>query len=182
MPPDKASAARTTPACSAGSGRPGPLIATARASACDCRDSPIPVRVEAVDALLRRMAPCHSRHDGDQPADLLRAGVGAVAVASTWWLVAGELARRVHTDLADQRSVVGLLWRMTLAERRAFLDAALLGSDAGRAPGSARFRARHVGDLDVFQVALTVTGQRGDVTARTDGAIGVVRRRAAAGY
>jgi DNA modification methylase len=140
-----------------------------------------PGKADVIDALLRRIAPDHRRYDRERPYTSRRDGA-TVAVSEATWYFTGDIARRVRADLPGKRPTFPLLWRMTLAERRAFLDAALAGDGSRcKRTGSQQFYAKHRADLEVFQAALTLTGQRGRITmrhGREGGSVSVTPRAA----
>jgi hypothetical protein len=126
-----------------------------------------PKKSDEIDALMVRVAPDHKVYERDRPYTR-RSGTVVTTTERTWFF-SGDIARWVRADLPGKRPTAELLWRMTLVERRAFLDAAIAGDGSTcELTGSQQFYAKHRADLDLFQIALTLTGQRGRISMRTD--------------
>lgn len=117
-----------------------------------------PAKVAEIEALFDRIKPDRKRYDRTRP--YTHKGVTRDA-SETCWFFTGELAQRVRADLPGKRPTWSLLWRMTQAEKLAFLDAAMKGDGSGD-----DFYQKHPEDLTWFQALLAVTGQRGKINLR----------------
>lgn len=117
-----------------------------------------PAKVAEIEALFERINPGRKRYDRTRP--YTHNGVTRDA-SETCWFFTGELAQRVRLDLPDKRPTWSLLWRMTQAEKLAFLDAAMKGDGSGD-----DFYQKQPEDLTWFQALLSVTGQRGKINLR----------------
>lgn len=117
-----------------------------------------PAKVAEIEALFDRVKPDRKRYDRTRPYTYK--GITRDS-SETCWFFSGELAHRVRADLPDKRPTWSLLWRMTQAEKRAFMDAAMKGDGSGD-----DFYQKHPDDLTWFQALLSVTGQRGKINLR----------------
>lgn len=115
-----------------------------------------PQYVDELDALLGSFEASHSRYDRER--DYLSRKVG-----ETCWYFAGALAQRVRADLVDKRPTWDLMWRMTLAEKTAFWNAAMKGDGSLT---SGQFYQKDKADLEWAQTLLHMMGQRGRLTMR----------------
>lgn len=125
--------------------------------------------VAEIGALLDRLGP-HKRYDRD------RSYKGRNYVESTWF-VTGELAERVRADLPGKRPTYPLLWRMTMPEREAFLDAAMKGDGTGWCGTSPQFFQQHEDDLEWVQTLLHTMNRAGKVGMRPNRLGGAVYLR-----
>lgn len=113
-------------------------------------------RVAEIDTLLGRIAPQHRRYDRTRE-------YRGREYVETMWFFSGELAERVRADLPGKRPTYALLWRLSLAERRALWDAAMKGDGSGD-----DFYSKHPADLEWAQSLLATMGQRGKIAMRRD--------------
>lgn len=135
-------------------------------------------KVDEIAGLMDRMGP-HKRYD--QPRTYTRRNGERLDYVAVTWFFTGDLAARVRGDLPSKRPTYDLLWRMTLIEKRAFIDAALKGDGAQqRNSGAWTFYQSDPADREWFVTALALVGWRGHDTARqsprTGGSVSVSRR------
>lgn len=122
--------------------------------------------VDEIDALVSRqtIAKRYERERSYAYAD------GERTYVETTWFITGEFANCIRRDLPGKRPTYELLWRMTEAEKLAFMEAALRGDGSEHAkPGqcpSRTFFQKHEDDLVWFQTLLALVGQRGKVSMR----------------
>ncbi len=131
-------------------------------------------KCDEIAALFDRLGP-HKRYD-QQRTYIRRNGQPHPYTATTWYF-SGDLARRIRADLPGKRPTYDLLWRMTQAEKRALLRAALLGDGSQGSTGSWQFYQRHEDDLVWMQTLLALVGQAGKVGMRPDRDSGAVYLR-----
>src|ERR1035441_1419919 len=134
-------------------------------------------KVDDIAALMDRLGP-HKRYDYDRTYQSRRDDAERTYTAVTWFFT-GELAQRVRADLPAKHPTYDLLWRMTLAEKRAFLAAALAGDGSQGAKGAWQFYQNHDGDLEWFVTLLALVGWRGHKASRkaprTGGSVSVTQ-------
>jgi DNA modification methylase len=118
-----------------------------------------PEKVATIAALLDRVAPGHKRYDRERP--YTPRGGEPVTVSEACWFFSGDMALRVRADLPDKHPSWSLLWRMTLAEKRAFWAAAMAGDGSGD-----DFYQKSQADLEWAQALLACIGQRGKIAMR----------------
>lgn len=123
-------------------------------------------KVAEIDALLDRLG-AHKRYSYER-AHVSRKTGPYTYQAVTWYFSGDDLARRVRADLPDKHPTYDLLWRMTLAEKRAFLRAALLGDGSQSKSGSESwtFEQKDAADRQWFVTLLALVGWRGHDYAR----------------
>lgn len=114
-------------------------------------------KIAEIAALMDRLG-THKRYERE------REYKGRTYTETTWFFT-GELAEAVRRDLPGKRPTYDLLWRMTGAEKRAMLDAALLG-DGSRCNGVWQFYQQHEDDLVWLQTLLALIGRSGKVGMR----------------
>ncbi|MBP7704168.1 MAG: hypothetical protein KA105_02645 [Caulobacter sp.] len=117
-----------------------------------------PGKVHEIDALVGRVVGAHKRYDRERT---YTRGEISRPYSETCWFFSGDMADRVRADLPDKRPSWPLLWRMTLAEKLAFWDAAMKGDGSGH-----DFYQKHESDLVWAQALLALIGQRGKVAMR----------------
>lgn len=132
-------------------------------------------KVDEIDALLDRLG-AHSRYSYDRTHESRHRG--AIEYQAVTWYFSGDLAERVRRDLPGKHPTFDLLWRMSLAEKRAFLRAALLGDGSLTKPildkrtgkvrrgGAWSLEQKHAGDRAWFVTLLALVGWRGHDYAR----------------
>jgi len=120
-------------------------------------------KVAEIAALLDRLG-AHKRYD--QSRTYTRRNGAAHPHVATTWFFSGDLARRVRADLPGKRPTYDLLWRMTGAEKRALLRAAMLGDGSGWATHSQQFYQQYEDDLIWLQTLLALIGRSGKVGMR----------------
>ena len=116
-------------------------------------------KVAEIDALLGRVLPERKRYDRERTYTY---GNTVRQYMETCWFFSGALAASIRDDLPSKRPTWDLLWRMTLAEKRAFLDAAMKGDGCGD-----DFYQADEASLMWFQALLAMVGQRGKVRMRS---------------
>lgn len=100
------------------------------------------------------------------------------AYTESTWFFTGALAARVRADLPGKRPTYPLLWRMTMPEREAFLDAAMKGDGSGWPDGRGQqFYQKHEDDLIWFQTLLHTMDRAGKVGMRPNRPGGAVYLR-----
>lgn len=100
------------------------------------------------------------------------------AYTESTWFFTGALAARVRADLPGKRPTYPLLWRMTMPEREAFLDAAMKGDGSGWPNGRGQqFYQKHEDDLIWFQTLLHTMDRAGKVGMRPNRPGGAVYLR-----
>lgn len=124
-----------------------------------------PEKCDEIAALLDRMGP-HKRYD--YARTYTRRNGQTHQYTGTTWFISGDIANRVREDLPGKRPTYDLLWRMTAAEKRAMLRAAMLGDGSGWGGSSPQFYQKHEDDLVWLQTLLALIGQSGKVTMRDD--------------
>ena len=127
-----------------------------------------PAKCDQIDALLGRLGSVGRYARYDYPRTYARRSGEEHRYVATTWYFTGDLATRVRADLPGKRPTYDLLWRMSLAEKRAFLDAAMLGDGSGWDGTSPQFYQKHEDDLVWFQTLLSTVGMSGKVAMRPD--------------
>jgi site-specific DNA-methyltransferase (adenine-specific) len=122
-------------------------------------------KVQNINSLLDRLG-VHKRYDYSRK--YTRRNGALHNYTATTWYISGKLANQVRADLPGKRPTYALLWRMTLAEKEAFLRAALLGDGHVDAGGTWQFYQKHEDDLIWLQTLLAMIGQSGKVGMRPD--------------
>lgn len=126
-------------------------------------------KCEVIASLLDRVT-AHKRYDRD------RIYKGRTYTESTWFFT-GDLAAKVRNDLPGKRPTYDLLWRMTMEEKQAFLDAAMLGDGSGVGSKSPQFHQQYEDDLIWLQTLLALIGRAGTVYMRPNRSGGHVNLR-----
>lgn len=116
------------------------------------------VKVEEIEDLVGRVVPGRKRYDREREYVY---GNTVRAYTETCWFFTGDVAERVRADLPDKRPSWDLLWRMSLAEKQAFLDAAMKGDGCDD-----DFYQKDEESLVWFQALLAMVGKRGKVSMR----------------
>lgn len=121
-------------------------------------ESANPERVAEIAALVTELVPRHRRYDRERTYTYKGA---SRPYLETCWFFTGDMAQQVRKDLPGKHPTWALLWRMTLAEKRAFWDAAVKGDGCGD-----DFYQKSEEDLVWAQALLATMGQRGCIAMR----------------
>ncbi len=129
-------------------------------------------KVAEIDALLDRLG-AHRRYSYERSHVSRKTGPYKYQ-AVTWYFSGDELANKVRADLPGKHPTYNLLWRMTLAEKRAFLRSALLGDGSKSKPtkdgkhsgGAWTLEQKDARDREWFVTLLAMVGWRGHNYAR----------------
>jgi hypothetical protein len=131
-------------------------------------------KVAEIAALMDRLSP-HKRYD--QSRTYTRRNGQEHRYTAVTWFFTGDLAERVRADLPGKRPAYELLWRMTLSEKQAFLQAAMLGDGSGIGSRSEQFYQQHEDDLTWLQTLLALIGRAGRIGMRSNRPGGAVYLR-----
>lgn len=120
-----------------------------------------PEKVREIDALVRAYAPGFKRYDRERPY-MSRNG-GTLLSAEACWFFSGAPAERVRADLPGKKISWPLVWRMTAAEKVAFLRSAHLGDGSG-----ASIDQKDGGQLNIIQAMYHLTNRSAFVKMRAN--------------
>lgn len=123
-----------------------------------------------IGRLVDRLVPYAKKYDRERVYESRVRG--AVLSAETCWFFTGEMAARVRRDLPGKQPTYDLLWRMTLAEKVAFLDAAMAGDGSGSS-----FEQKGRDPLEWFQTLTHLIGWSARVRMRSERATGACSLR-----
>ena len=116
------------------------------------------LKAQEIDALFARILPARKRYDRVRTYTYKSV---TRPYSETCWFFTGDLAQRVRADLPEKHPTWALMWQMSLAEKRAFIDAAMKGDGSGD-----DFYQKDAGDLVWFQTLLATVGWRGKINMR----------------
>lgn len=120
-------------------------------------------KVDEIASLMDRVGP-HKRYD--QARSHTRRNGERYEYTAVTWFFTRELAERVRADLPGKHPRYDLMWRMTLAEKQAFIDSALKGDGSRGSGGSWTFYQDGAEDREWFATLLALVGWRGHLSAR----------------
>ncbi|WNI19935.1 DNA methyltransferase [Actinacidiphila sp. ITFR-21] len=131
-------------------------------------------KVAEIATLMDRLG-AHKRYDRERQYK-------GRAYTETTWFFTGDLAKSVRRDLPAKRPTYELLWQMTGLEKRALLNAALLGDESQQRSrngdrGAWQFYQKHEDDLVWLQTLLALIGKAGKVGMRSNRPGGAVYLR-----
>lgn len=116
--------------------------------------------VDAIDDVLTEFYPGRSHYQRTRTYESRRRGPTTYVEHS--WFFTGPLAARVREDLPGKHPTWNLLWRMTLAEKRAFIAAAIRGDGCtAKRGGAIAFYQKSDADREWFIALLACVGWRG---------------------